>query len=169
MCVIDNPLTDWHVQLFILQDEKEKQVLQEMYDEWPWFREIISLISMLISKTDFSITKNYDDLLVDEKLMSLGDEVRQKLIETRKAVIDVSGATEISGPHIQLMRASSTIRNPYVDSINLVQAEILKVLRSMPEDDSPDLTPELKKIKDLRNDALVLSIKGIAQGMRNSG
>lgn len=153
----------------ILQDEKETQVLQEMYDEWPWFREIISLISMLISKTDFSITKNYDDLLVDEKLMSLGDEVRQKLIETRKAVIDVSGTKDISGPHIQLMRASSTIRNPYVDSINLVQAEILKVLRSMPEDDSPDLTPELKKIKDLRNDALVLSIKGIAQGMRNSG
>ena len=140
-----------------------------MYEEWPWFREIISLISMLISKTDFSITKNYDELLVDPSLMSLGDEVRNKLVETRQAVIDVSGATDISGPHIQLMRASSTIRNPYVDSINLVQAEILKVLRSMPEDDSPDLTQELKEIKHLREDALMLSIKGIAQGMRNSG
>jgi len=140
-----------------------------MYESWPWFREIISLISMLISKTDFSITKNYDDLLVDPSLMSLGEEVRQKLVETRQAVIDVSGATEISGPHIQLMRASSTIRNPYVDSINLVQAEILKVLRSMPEDDSPALSPELKEIKRLREDALKLSIKGIAQGMRNSG
>jgi len=140
-----------------------------MYNDWPWFREIISLISMLISKTDFSITKNYDDLLVDPSLMSLGEEVRQKLVETRQAVIDVSGATEISGPHIQLMRASSTIRNPYVDSINLVQAEILKVLRSMPEDDSPALSPELKEIKRLREDALKLSIKGIAQGMRNSG
>ena len=153
----------------ILQNEEERQVLREMYEQWPWFREIISLISMLISKTDFSITKNYDDLLVEPSLMSLGNEVRQKLVETRQAVIDVSGATEISGPHIQLMRASSTIRNPYVDSINLVQAEILKVLRSMPEDDSPELTPELKHIKDLRNDALKLSIKGIAQGMRNSG
>jgi phosphoenolpyruvate carboxylase len=151
------------------QDDEEKQVLREMYEEWPWFREIISLISMLISKTDFSITKNYDDLLVDPSLMSLGTEVRQKLVETRQAVIDVSGATDISGPHIQLMRASSTIRNPYVDSINLVQAEILKVLRSMPEDDSPELTPELKEIKNLREDALKLSIKGIAQGMRNSG
>ena len=151
------------------QDDEEKKVLREMYEEWPWFREIISLISMLISKTDFSITKNYDDLLVDPSLMSLGTEVRQKLVETRQAVIDVSGATDISGPHIQLMRASSTIRNPYVDSINLVQAEILKVLRSMPEDDSPELTTELKEIKNLREDALKLSIKGIAQGMRNSG
>ncbi|KAL7521639.1 hypothetical protein ACHAWX_006312 [Stephanocyclus meneghinianus] len=151
------------------ENEEDKKILREMYEEWPWFREIISLISMLLSKTDFSITKNYDDLLVDPDLMSLGNEVRNKLVETRQAVIDVSGAKDISGPHIQLMRASSIIRNPYVDSINVVQAEILKVLRNMPEDDSPDLTPELKAIKSVRNDALLLSIKGIAQGMKNSG
>ena len=148
----------------------DKETLREMYEEWPWFREIISLISMLVSKTDFSITKNYDDLLVEPGLMSLGDEVRNKLVETRQAVIDVSGSHDsVGGPHVQLMRASSTIRNPYVDSINVVQAELLKVLRSMPEDDSPDLTPELKKVKSIRVDALLLSIKGIAEGMKNSG
>mmetsp|Transcript_21367 Transcript_21367/g.42690 ORF Transcript_21367/g.42690 Transcript_21367/m.42690 type:complete len:141 (+) Transcript_21367:3009-3431(+) len=140
-----------------------------MYEEWPWFREIISLISMLLSKTDFSITKNYDELLVDPELMSLGDEVRTMLVETRQAVIDVSGSKDISGPHVQLMRASSMIRNPYVDSINVVQAELLKVLRAMPADDSSDLTPELKEIKKVRIDALLLSIKGIVQGMKNSG
>ncbi|KAL7540934.1 hypothetical protein ACHAXR_012627 [Thalassiosira sp. AJA248-18] len=150
-------------------DEEDKRVLCEMYEEWPWFHEIVSLISMLISKTDFSITKNYDDLLVESELMSLGEEIRSKLVETRQAVIDISGAQDISGPHVQLMRASSTIRNPYVDSINVVQAEILKVLRSMPEDDSPDLTPELKAVKNIRTDALLLSIKGVAQGMKNSG
>lgn len=149
--------------------DEDKRVLHEMYQEWPWFREIISLISMLISKTDFSITKNYDELLVEPQLMSLGDEIRDKLVETRQAVIDVSGTKEISGPHVQLMRASSKIRNPYVDSINVVQAEILKMLRSMPDDDSPNLTPELKNIKEIRTDALLLSIKGIAQGMKNSG
>lgn len=101
--------------------------------------------------------------------MSLGDEVRAKLVATRQAVIDVSGSKDISGPHIQLMRASSTIRNPYVDSINVVQAEILKVLRAMPEDDSPALTPELREIKNIRTDALLLSVVGIAQGMKNSG
>jgi phosphoenolpyruvate carboxylase len=158
-----------HFDVFVIQSDEDKRVLREMYQEWPWFREIVSLISMLISKTDFSITKNYDELLVEPKLMSLGDEIRDKLVETRQAVIDVSGTKEISGPHVQLMRASSKIRNPYVDSINVVQAEILKMLRSMPDDDSPDLTPEMKNIKDIRTDALLLSIKGIAQGMKNSG
>lgn len=149
------------------ESEEEKALLREMYEEWPWFREIISLISMLLSKTDFSITQNYDELLVDPSLMCLGEEIRDKLVMTRRAVIDVSGATDISGPHVQLMRASSQIRNPYVDSINVVQAEILKVLRQMPEDN--DLTPELKEIKHIRTDALLLSIQGIAQGMKNSG
>lgn len=54
-------------------------------------------------------------------------------------------------------------------SINVVQAEILKVLRNMPEDGTPELTPELQAIKNVRKDALLLSIKGIAQGMKNSG
>mmetsp|Transcript_32148 Transcript_32148/g.61485 ORF Transcript_32148/g.61485 Transcript_32148/m.61485 type:complete len:1040 (+) Transcript_32148:150-3269(+) len=151
------------------ENEDDRATLREMYEEWPWFREIISLISMLLSKTDFSITKNYDELLVDPELMSLGDEVRTMLVETRQAVIDVSGSKDISGPHVQLMRASSMIRNPYVDSINVVQAELLKVLRAMPADDSSDLTPELKEIKKVRIDALLLSIKGIVQGMKNSG
>ena len=149
--------------------KEEKQILQEMYNDWPWFREIISLISMLISKTDYSITKNYDDLLVDDELHALGDEVRELLVETRQSLIDITETHDICGPHVQLMRASSIIRNPYVDSINVVQAELLKVLRSMPDDDSPDLTPELKDIKQIRRDALVLSINGIAQGMKNSG
>ena len=45
------------IYFFTFQNEEDKRVLREMYQEWPWFREIISLISMLISKTDFSITK----------------------------------------------------------------------------------------------------------------
>lgn len=90
-------------------------VPDDIYFHFIGFHEIISLISMLVSKTDFSITKNYDDRLVDPDLMSLGNEIRNKLVETRQAVIDVSGTKDISGPHIQLMRASSTIRNPYVD------------------------------------------------------
>ena len=65
------------------QSEKDKQVLREMYEEWPWFHEIIFLISILISKTYFSITKNYDKLIVDPDLMGLVEEIRTSLVETR--------------------------------------------------------------------------------------
>jgi phosphoenolpyruvate carboxylase len=137
--------------------------MQEMYKQWPWFREIIDLLSLILSKTDYSISQNYDDILVDKTpdLLALGDEVREKLVETRQMVLEVSGSKEYGGPHVQLLRASSKLRNPYVDSINCVQAELLKELRNMSEEES--------EIRRIRQDALVVSIKGIAQGMKNSG
>lgn len=145
------------------KNESDKKELKEMYQQWPWFREIVDLLAMILSKTDYSISENYDFLLVDktDDLIAIGKEVRGKLVKTRKAVLDVSGSTEYGGPHVQLLRTSAMIRNPYVDSINCVQAELLKELRAMGDTDS--------EIKKIRQDALVVSINGIAQGMKNSG
>jgi phosphoenolpyruvate carboxylase len=143
--------------------------LQEMYSEWPWFRETIDLIAMIVSKTDFSISKNYDDQLVDKSgdLLRLGDEVREKLVETRQAVLDVTKSKAVGGAHVALLRASSTIRHPYVDPINVIQAELLKRHRALEKRDN--LSPEEEKEMKVLGDALIMSINGIAQGMRNSG
>jgi phosphoenolpyruvate carboxylase len=145
------------------------ETLQEMYSEWPWFRELIDLISMILSKTDFSIARNYDVQLVDKEgdLMRLGEEVRAKLVETRQGVLDVSKSKDVGGAHVALLRASSTIRHPYVDPVNVIQAELLKRFRAMDKRD--DLTTEEKEQKELLQDALIVSINSIAQGMRNSG
>lgn len=145
------------------ENEKDKKELVEMYKEWPWFREIVDLISMILSKTDYSISENYDNLLVEktDDLAKLGEDVREKLVETRQAVLNISGSNEFGGPHVALLRATSQIRNPYVDSINCVQAELLKELRGMGDEES--------EVKNVRKDALMISIGGIAQGMRNTG
>ena len=140
-----------------------------MYEKWPWFRETIDLISMIVSKTDFSISKNYDDQLVDKSgdLMRLGEEVREKLVETRQAVLDVTKSPDVGGAHVALLRASSTIRHPYVDPVNVIQAELLKRYRAMEKREN--LTEAEQEEKDILRDALIMSINGIAQGMRNSG
>ena len=145
------------------------ETLQEMYKEWPWFRELTDLIAMIMSKTDFSISKNYDEQLVDKTsgLMELGEEVRMKLVETRQAVLDVTKSTNMAGHHVALQRASSLIRSPYVDPLNVIQAELLKRLRVYESQD--ELTTEEKEEFDTLKNALVVSINGIAQGMRNSG
>jgi phosphoenolpyruvate carboxylase len=147
------------------------ETLQDMYMEWPWFREVIDLIAMIISKTDFSISKNYDDQLVDKSggVMELGVEVRNKLVETRKGVLDVTKSTNMAGIHVALQRASSLIRNPYVDPLNVIQAELLKRLRAFNDKEDSLLTEEDKEEKETLQNALVISINGIAQGMRNSG
>ena len=142
--------------------------MQEMYKDWPWFRELTDLIAMIVSKTDFSISKNYDDQLVQDKdLLRLGDEVREKLVQTRQSILDVTQSKDVAGVHVALQRASSLIRHPFVDPLNVIQAELLKRLRAL--DDKATLSPEEEADQQVLQDALVVSISGIAQGMRNSG
>lgn len=142
-----------------------------MYQGWPWFRELIDLIAMIVSKTDFSISKNYDEQLVDKtsdgELMKLGEEVRDKLVQTRQSILDVTQSKDVAGVHVALQRASSVIRHPFVDPLNVIQAELLLRLREMNKRE--DLTDEEQEEKETLKDALVISINGIAQGMRNSG
>ena len=141
-----------------------------MYNEWPWFRELIDLIAMILSKTDFSIAQNYDDQLVDKSgdLMKLGGEVRDKLVQTRQAILDVTQSKDVAGVHVALQRASSVIRHPYVDPVNVIQAELLKRLRAL-EKKGDNLSPAEAEESEVLKDALKISINGIAQGMKNSG
>lgn len=124
---------------------------------------------MILSKTDYSISTNYDKQLVEKtkELTSLGEEVREKLVKARQAILDVTETKDVSGSHIALMRASNTIRFPFLDPINVCQAEILKRLRAL--DKQEDLSPQDRKNQEMLEDALIVTINGIAQGMRNSG
>ena len=67
-------------------DEEKQKKLRTMYNSWPWFRETIDLISMVLSKSDMSINANYDAQLVDktEELMGLG-KVRKSAASTEGA------------------------------------------------------------------------------------
>ena len=143
-------------------DEAHLIGMQDMYKNWPWFREVIDLIAMILSKTDYSISKNYDDQLVDktEELIGIGDEIRERLVFTRQGVLKVTGSNAMAGPHVSLLRASTKIRNPYLDPMNVIQAEILKRSRAASDDDM---------VKQVLQDALIVSINGISQGLRNSG
>lgn len=152
------------------ENPSDLKTLQEMYKEWPWFRETIDLIAMILSKTDFSISKNYDDQLVDKSngLLKLGEEIREKLVETRRAVLNVTESTDVAGAHVALQRASSQIRNPYIDPVNVIQAEMMKRARELSKREA-NLKPDELKELDTLNDAIVISIKAVAQGMKNSG
>jgi phosphoenolpyruvate carboxylase len=150
-------------------DPKDLECLQDMYTSWPWFRELIDLIAMIVSKTDFSVSKNYDDqLVVSEESKKLGVEVREKLVQTRQSILDVTQTENVAGHHVALQRASNSIRAPYVDPLNVIQAELLKRFRAL-DQRGDDLTAEEQAEKQTLQDALIVSINGISSGMRNSG
>lgn len=137
-------------------------LLKEMYTEWPWFRTLIDLLEMILVKSDSVIAANYDAQLVsDPASVALGKELRHRLDETTSALLQVSGHPSLQSDNAVLLN-SLAVRNPYVDPLNVIQAELLRRLR----DEKLNYTEEEKKIMQ---DALLITINGIANGMRNSG
>jgi len=130
--------------------------LRAMYREWPFFAATIDLIEMILAKTDARIAALYEDVLVagsEEK--RLGMELRDRLADTIRAVLDVSGHKQLL-EHNPTLRRLINMRNPYIDPINIMQVEVLRRLRADPNN---------VKLRD----ALLVSINGIAAGMRNTG
>ncbi|XP_057962603.1 phosphoenolpyruvate carboxylase 4 [Malania oleifera] len=135
--------------------EGHKEDLQAMYKEWPFFQSTIDLIEMVLGKADIPIAKHYDEVLVSESRRELGAELRRELLTTEKYVLVVSGHEKLSANNRSLRRLIES-RLPYLNPINMLQVEILRRLRR--DDDNHKL-----------RDALLISINGIAAGMRNTG
>ena len=139
------------------QDENMK----EMYIKWPWFTTMMDLLEMILVKSERRIAENYDkQLVLDDNSLQLGRELRQKLDESCKSVLLVSGHSTLQSGNAILLR-SLAVRNPYIDPLNVIQAELLKRARTRSIVD--------EKEQKLLSDALLITINGIAAGMRNSG
>jgi phosphoenolpyruvate carboxylase len=133
----------------------ELDQLRRMYHEWPHFRSVMDLTAMVLAKTDARIAAEYDRRLAPDALLPLGAELRGRLERAIRATRAVTGHEELLEENLVLQR-SINVRNPYVDPINLVQIEVLRRLR---QDDG-----------DARlRDAFVVTVNGIAAGMRNAG
>ncbi|XP_058091715.1 phosphoenolpyruvate carboxylase 4-like [Magnolia sinica] len=132
-----------------------KEDLQAMYKEWPFFQSTIDLIEMVLGKANIPIARHYDEVLVSETRMELGAALRSELLTTEKYILVVSGHEKLLENNRSLKRLIDS-RLPNLNPINMLQVEILKRLRK--DDDN-------KKLRD----ALLITINGIAAGMRNTG
>lgn len=137
-------------------EQGKLDMLRTMYAEWPFWSSTVDLIEMVLAKADPHIAAEYDRALVDSKLQDLAARLREGLRKTAEAVLAV---TEHAQPleNNPVLRRSIDVRNPYVDPINLVQIEILRRMRRSEEQD------------ERLRDAFIVTVNGIAAGMRNTG
>ena len=126
-----------------------------MYRGWPFFRSTLDLIEMVLAKADARIAAHYEAVLSPAELRPLGAALRARLPRTAAEVLRVAGRGELLDDN-PVLRRSIGVRNPYVDPINLVQVELLRRLRQTAGDER------------LRN-AFLVTVNGVAAGMRNTG
>lgn len=133
----------------------ELDLLRQMYREWPHFRSVIDLTAMVLAKTDGRIAAEYERRLAPDHVHVLGADLRGRLARAIDAVLGLTRHRELLADN-QVLQRSIDVRNPYVDPINLAQIEILRRVRGGDADER------------LR-DAFVVTVNGIAAGMRNAG
>ncbi|MGL5108713.1 MAG: phosphoenolpyruvate carboxylase [Vibrio ordalii] len=137
-------------------DKGHQALLEEMCREWPFFSTRLGMLEMVYSKCNIEISRYYDERLVDESLRPLGERLRSQLQKDIKAVLNVENNENLmqSDPWGQ---ESIRLRNIYVEPLNMLQAELL--YRTRQTETAP---AELEE-------ALMVTIAGIAAGMRNTG
>ena len=133
----------------------ETDCLRGMYRDWTYFRSAVDLFEMVLAKADARIAAEYDRQLVPTPLLPLGAELRQRLALAIRTVLDVAQHRELLEGN-PVLRRSIDVRNPYVDPINLVQVGLVRRMRHGEGD------PRLRH-------AFMVTVNGIAAGMRNTG
>lgn len=142
----------------VMKSEKAP-ILRDMYRDWGSFRTTIDLVEMVLSKSEPAIAEHYDNKLVsDDTAKELGSQLLGFLGETEGAVLDLSGHSRL-GENNHILLRSLLVRNPYVDCLNVLQAETLQRIREYEDGEEGD---------DLK-DALMTTITGVANGMGNTG
>lgn len=137
-------------------DDQILKNLQDMHRNWPFFRTHIDLVEMVLAKTDSEMVEYYEKLLVDSRLHPLGKQLRQRL-SIIKIDINMIKRQSYLLDNEPLIMGAINLRNPYLDPLHYLQAEMLRRLRFNEE------------YQDTVQHALQVTIAGIAAGMRNTG
>ncbi|NP_001312166.1 phosphoenolpyruvate carboxylase [Nicotiana tabacum] len=167
------------------KDIKNLRMFHEMYNEWPFFRVTIDLVEMVFAKGNPGIAALYDKLLVSEDLLPFGELLRSNYEETRSLLLQIAGHKDLleGDPYLkQRLR----LRDSYITTLNLLQAYTLKRIRdpnyhvtlrphiskdymeSKSAAELVQLNPTSEYAPGLE-DTLILTMKGIAAGLQNTG
>lgn len=130
--------------------------LQKMYQQWPFFRTLLSNMDMVLAKSDLALASRYSELVADVKL-------RKRIFGAIEAEWNktVSALNVITGEKVRLAKnpaLARSIRNrfPYIDPLHHLQVELVRRYRSGKQDDRVQR-------------GIHIAINGIAAGLRNTG
>jgi phosphoenolpyruvate carboxylase len=160
------------------QDGEQMELLQLLYQRWPFFRMLISKVEMTLSKVDLELAHHYVQSLGrpenKEAFERIFTAIAEEFALTRDLVLAISGHHRLldGDPALQL---SVELRNRTIIPLGFLQVALLRRLRD--QNRQPPMSEgnggengdgRTYSRSELLRGAL-LTINGIAAGMRNTG
>ena len=142
-------------------EQGDQATLNEMLAEWPYFQTLIDMLEMVLSKADSNIAQYYESHLTDDAdLQQLGGELRGRLKDAVSTLLTLKGESQLLSNN-DVLDQSMRVRKPYLLPLHLLQAELMKRRRAYLLQNQVEQSPV--------DHALMVSIAGIAAGLRNTG
>ena len=139
----------------------QKPLLDDMLQHWPYFQTLIDMLEMVLSKSDSHVALYYEAHLTDDAdLKVLGEQLRQRLQDAVETLLTLKGESQLLSSN-EVLDQAMKVRKPYLLPLHLLQAELMKRRRRYLAECTAEQTPV--------DHALMVSIAGIAAGLRNTG
>jgi len=130
--------------------------MAQMLGDWHFFRTFISNVEMTLAKTDLELAERYVGTLVDPSLRHFLDLIKEEFALTKSEILLLTKKSKLLGDQPRLARTLA-IRDQYLAPLHLLQIHLLEQVR-----ENPDIDPTIRR-------ALLLTINGVAAGLRNTG
>lgn len=135
----------------------KSDVLATMLKDWHFFHAFISNVEMTLAKTDLALARRYVQTLVPKELHHFLEMIQIEFDLTVAEILKLTSKDSILGDQ-EILARTLQVRDAYLSPIHLLQINLLKRVRDA--GDSAD--PILRR-------ALLLTINGVAAGLRNTG
>ncbi|MCK5917276.1 MAG: phosphoenolpyruvate carboxylase [Cocleimonas sp.] len=137
------------------------EILKEMYQQWPFFRALLSNVQMALFKARMDTAKEYSSLWSDQKRSAeIYEKIKTEYMQTVSGILEIAELDKLMD-ETPLLQYTLERREPYLDPLNHIQITLLRRHRQHIEQQDNASSPWL--------DELLLTINAIAAGMRNTG
>jgi phosphoenolpyruvate carboxylase len=141
---------------WIAEGDGRLEVLQDLYQRWPFFATVLSNMAQVLAKSDMGLAARYSELVDDEDLRA---RVFDKIVAEHERTIRmhglITGQDDLLADNPALARSVFN-RFPYLEPLNHLQVELLRRYRSGDTD-------------ELVQRGILLTMSGLATALRNSG